>query len=78
MPNIKVLERVCLACPSLWNVEIDGVPGSVRYRWGYLALRTDSPFEEIWGEQIGDDLDGTISWGHVSQILEKNGFFENE
>jgi len=69
---IDELEQTCMACPSQWQGKLrNGHTIYVRYRWGYLSVRTsEEPTDnyddavrgiEIFGEQIGEGFDGFIS-----------------
>lgn len=67
--KIKNLKMTCGACPSQWEGElVDGRQLYIRYRWGYLSVRvSDGPTdnavggEEIFGQEVGDDLDGCMT-----------------
>lgn len=71
------------ACPSQWMGKLsDERMFYIRYRWGYLSVRvsrkkTDDLMdavggEEVYGEQLGEDLDGMISWDDIpKEALEK-------
>ena len=85
--KIKRIERTCLACPSQWEGKLtDGRMFYVRYRWGYLSIRvsngkTDDSMnavrgEEIFGAQLGSDMDGCLSEQHLMEIVKTNDLFE--
>ena len=80
--NIKEIEHSCYACPSQWEgILVDGRMFYIRYRCGFLSFKvsstpTDDVYaavvgENIYGEQIGEDLDGVISLRGVKEALEK-------
>ncbi len=61
--------------PAQWEGRTDDDrPVYVRYRWGYLSVRVGPPGGDtssaiggvvVYGEQIGDELDGAIKWRQV-------------
>lgn len=63
------------ACPTLWECTVDGQPAYIRFRWGYIALKLAQGRglrnEEIIGEQISDDLDGTLDNADMIDWLAK-------
>jgi hypothetical protein len=61
--KLRSLTRTCIACPSQWDAETwDGEQVYARYRYGYLSVRMGGPGgEEIFGKEVGDGLDGTMS-----------------
>jgi len=77
--EIKDLVQTCEACPSQWEAKTPDERGIyIRFRWGFLSISvSDNPGEhgldgkEVYGEQLGDGLDGVISWDKVSKIIEK-------
>lgn len=77
--KLKELIQTCTACPSQWEGRTeDDFPIYVRYRWGYLSIRkgekgSESAVEgtEIYSNQMGEDLDGTIAENTVLKIIEK-------
>jgi len=93
--KIKDPVMTCFACPAQWEGRTDGDrPVYIRYRWGYLSVRVGSPGGdlssavtgvEVYGEQLGDDFDGSIAWrevrdrikslrlSHILRKLEANG-----
>lgn len=86
MSKIKISEIVqtCEACPSQWEGTLeDGRAIYIRYRWGGLSVRlSETPTdeimdavkgEEIFGEDIGEPLDGTIELTRVYEILQEKG-----
>lgn len=78
--KVRELEQTCSACPSQWEFRtFENRPVYVRYRWGYLSIRIGSPDcdiedavggKEIFGDQLGEDLDGSIGWNKVGEIVE--------
>lgn len=69
MIKIKELTQTCYACPSQWEGKtVDDRPIYVRYRWGYLSFMVGKKedksildYKEIYGEQIGNNIDGVLS-----------------
>ncbi len=70
--KIKTIVETCYACPSQWDIKLeDGRMIYARYRYGYLSIRISSDItediydavsgNEIYGKQLGDNLDGIIS-----------------
>ena len=75
---LKNLVNTCYACPAQWDAETeDGRPVYIRYRWGFLSIRIldsrDSVLhgEEIYGEQIGDEMDGYLPQEQLLDIVTK-------
>ena len=79
--KITELLQTCSACPSQWEAKLeDGRMLYVRYRWGYLSVcrssyPTDNVYEavggeEVFGQQIGDDMNGCMS---TSEMLSHTG-----
>lgn len=71
MLRVVVLRQTCEACPSQWEGTLeDGRALYVRYRYGFLSFRlspgpTEDVYdavrgEEVWGQQVGDGLDGDM------------------
>jgi hypothetical protein len=60
--NLTSLVQTCFACPSQWHAwDADGTYYYIRYRWGFLSVdKGDVMGEPIFGEQVGDDLDGSM------------------
>lgn len=65
---ITKLEMTCEACPSQWEgVTEDGRYVYIRFRWGYFSAGIGATFDEalgnekLFGDQISDGLDGTLS-----------------
>ena len=73
--KIKDPVMTCSACPAQWEGRTEGDrPVYIRYRWGYLSVRVGAPGGDLWsavggvrvyGEQVGDGLDGSIEWREV-------------
>lgn len=73
--KIKDPVQTCTACPAQWQGQTeDDRPVYVRYRWGYLSVKVGPPGGDSWsavggvrvyGEQIGDEYDGSIGWRDV-------------
>lgn len=82
MRVVKII-RTCFACPSQWEGEFsNGDKLYIRYRWGYLSVRRDSQDavngEEIFGEQVGDGLDGVLRYEDLKSIVKNIEFPEEE
>jgi hypothetical protein len=69
---IKSIKQTCSAWPSQWEAKLnDGKMLYIRYRSGYLSVdisdkETDDVMDavdnkEIYGDQIGDRLDGFLN-----------------
>ncbi len=81
--EIKELRQTCEAAPSQWEGELyDGRGFYVRYRYGNLQIHlgeiVQGPYSnpEIFRSQIGDDLDGVLSWKTAEKFLA--GILEKE
>lgn len=61
---VDSVKQTCRVCPSQWSgTTRDGREIYVRYRWGYLSVRIPGvEGEEIFGQQVGDDLDGHLTY----------------
>ncbi len=78
--KLKNVKCTCGACPSQWEATTeDNKPVYIRYRWGYLSIREGEIGGDVWsavdgneiyGSQLGEDLDGVISWDKVNSIVE--------
>lgn len=79
---MKINDLTCTsdACPTQYEGFLDdGRMVYIRYRWGYLSIRVSlnstenvmvavsSP--EIYGEQLGDCLDGHLDHERLIEIL---------
>lgn len=76
--RITKLVQTCGACPAQWDAwDEDGTYYYIRYRSGWLSVarsKGQTGGEDLlFGEQIGDDLDGWIDWETVKAIT---GLFE--
>ena len=61
--KVEVVNQTCSACPSQWDALTDrGSEIYVRYRWGYLEVSWGVMGETIYGEQMGDEFDGFITY----------------
>jgi hypothetical protein len=79
--RVNNLVQTCFACPTQYEgYTEDGRPVYIRYRWGYLSICIGKvggnvynavDGEEIYGEQLGDGLDGTLDENVILDILEK-------
>ena len=77
--RVKEIERTCIACPSQWEGKTDDDrPIYIRYRWGYLSVCLGPSGgdiwsavggEEIYGKQLGDDLDGFLTYQRLREVL---------
>jgi hypothetical protein len=60
------IQQTCEACPSQWEgATQDERYVYIRYRWGRLSVSVDG--ETVYCQDIGDALDGTLSWGEMMQ-----------
>jgi len=75
----------CSACPTQYSIKLeDGRMAYFRYRWGYLSILvsagpTDDIFaavggQEVFGEQISDDMDGYMPLEVAEKYLTEAGF----
>ena len=71
--------QTCGGCPSQWEgYTEENEPVYIRYRYGYLSIsigKVNQNIEEIYGDesfgwQIGDGLDGVLSFEELKQKLE--------
>jgi hypothetical protein len=76
MINVTKIIETCGGCPSQWNGRTDdGQYLYVRYRWGFLrvalglSVMVELDGDDIYGEQIGDGLDGVMDFGELTQRL---------
>ena len=77
--RIKDPMAMTSACPAQWEGRTEGDRSVyVRYRWGYLSVRVGPPGGDlqnaiagirVYGEQIGDELDGSIAWQEVRDLI---------
>lgn len=75
MITITKLEKTCAACPSQWEGEtLEGDYIYIRYRWGYLSVTLDS--EEVFGEEIGEDMDGIMDFYELEEATKEKITFE--
>jgi len=82
MKVIKIT-NTCGACPAQWEGKFDdGDNLYIRYRWGYLEVnkdKDDAVFgKEVFGKQIGDGLDGTLSYKDLKKEVNNIEFPESE
>lgn len=79
--EIKNLTRTCESCPAQWEGETsDGRQIYIRYRWGWLSVRVSEPGDrdefaavrgdEMFGAQLGDELDGSLSESRLQEVTE--------
>jgi hypothetical protein len=78
--KIKNLIQTCRVSPSQWEASTtDNRPIYIRYRWGYLSINVgpidgsiDDAImgEEVYGAQLGGELDGEIDWEKVGPIVD--------
>lgn len=81
--RVTEIVMTCNACPSQWEGKTEcGHMVYIRYRWGWLSVRI-SPIKtnnvedavvgiEIYGEQIGNDLDGSLGYEEMRDAVHKN------
>jgi len=73
--NVEVVNQTCSACPSQWDALTDGGDELyVRYRWGYLEVSWGVMGEKIYGENLGDNLDGFLTY---EQLVARTGHIIN-
>jgi hypothetical protein len=78
MITIVKMTETCGGCPSQWDGWTeDGAYFYFRYRWGYLRVDSHDPDNRattIFGKQIGDELDGCMSYEalkfHLNGVLD--------
>lgn len=78
MITITKMTETCGGCPSQWDGwDKDGVYFYFRFRWGYLRVDSHDPDSRettIFGKQIGDGLDGIMSYEalkfHLKELME--------
>lgn len=66
--KVKELHKTCGACPAQWEgMTVDDKPIYIRYRWGYFSFSIGesketnlSDYKEVFGEQRGDSMDGSM------------------
>ena len=67
---VKIIET-CSACPSQWDMwDAKGNYYYVRYRWGWLQVDQGEVGNAIYGDQLGDNLDGTMSMDVMIEKLQ--------
>ena len=70
MIKVKELTQTCSVCPSQWEGTLtNGEELYIKYRYGYLSIRVNGT--EIWGDQLGDNLDGVLSQKKMKPYLLK-------
>jgi len=79
MIKITELKQTCTACPSQWEGKAeDNSHFYARYRWG--TLRVELEQRVMITKQIGDDLDGHLSYealkSHVCSMFELPDYCE--
>ena len=76
MLTVIKLEQTCFACPAQWDGKTDTGQGIyIRYRYGYLRLDVDGEIG-VYGEQVGDGLDGGMSFEEMSGHLKEHLTFK--
>lgn len=78
MIKITKYRQTCIACPTQYECRTDDDrPVYIRYRWGYLSVRIGDKGmdvmnavdgQEIYGQQIGNDLDGLIDLREIKKL----------
>lgn len=72
---LQIVEQTSWGCPCLWIVIFpDGEYGYIRYRWGRLSLSLENSLNSIKSEDIGDNLDGVISFFDMEYHLNEWGY----
>lgn len=91
MIKIAKYEQTCIACPTQFDcLTDDGQYVYIRYRCGWLRAgiaADEKTFWDNWGkierpynifnQEIGDDLDGLISFEEMTKILKDKVDFSN-
>ncbi len=83
------LKCTCGACPTQYEGKLEnGKMIYIRYRWGYISIRISKDEtndihdavwgEEIYGENIGNGLDGYMSQSEIVDHIEKAGIVFKE
>lgn len=78
--KVTALKRTCLACPSQWEGTLeDGRAVYARYRHGELSIGLGNDIDEavrnassavaLYAEEIGDGLDGFMSFEELKVRL---------
>lgn len=78
--KVTALKRTCLACPSQWEGTLeDGRAVYARYRHGELSVGVGDDIDEavrnarsdvaLYAEEVGDDLDGFMSFEELKATL---------
>jgi hypothetical protein len=70
--KVEILEQSCFACPTIYDVLLDGKEAYVRYRWGIISLNTEK--ETIIEEKIGDEYDGVIEKDDIINWLKSKNY----
>jgi hypothetical protein len=76
---INNLKQTCEVCPSQWEfTTFENRPVYVRYRWGFLSVCIGDIDGDIFvggycivGKQLGDKLDGFITWEEVEKHIKE-------
>lgn len=72
MIRILSIKCTCKACPSQWEgYDENGKLVYIRYRWGFLDISYWNESRQIYGKQIGDPLDGTLSYEQLKKYTEQ-------
>ena len=76
---VSDLVHTCEACPSQWEGRCGDRRVYVRYRWGWLSVRVSKKGSddvgdavrgiEVYGEQLGHDMDGSLEWPEVERRI---------
>lgn len=80
--KIIKLKQTCSFCPSQWEGRTDDDrPVYFRYRWGFLCVEMGKPGETImdvigegeylFQEQLGDDLDGSMTTEEMKKVTKE-------
>lgn len=77
MPEVVELTMTCSACPAQWNGKTKcGQEVYIRFRWGFLSASLDGV--SIYGESLGDTLDGYMDEPEMKKALVNVLFFNEE
>ena len=78
--KVTALKRTCLACPSQWEGTLEGGRAVyARYRHGELSIGVGDDIDgavrnarsdvALYAEEVGDDLDGFMSFEELKAKL---------
>lgn len=66
--KVDKVERTCYACPSLWEIYVDGKNlFYVRYRWGQLKIVDNMTGNIVFSEQDSDEILGLMEFDEMKE-----------